>query len=54
MNPEPKMSQTAAETGTELLIIDGCKVTIRYSTRNAPNCVAGIKSLLLSVKVDRE
>lgn len=55
MNADPKPSHSTAEARTEQeLVIDGCKVTVRYGTGRNPNRVDEIKSLLLTAQFKTE
>lgn len=55
MNADPKPSQFMAEVRTEQeLVIDGCKVTVRYGTGRNPNRMDEIKSLLLTAQFKTE
>ncbi len=55
MNADPNLSHSMDEAGTEQrLVIDGCKVTIRYGTERDPGRVDEIKSLLLAAQFKTE
>ena len=55
MNADLKPSHPMAEARTEQeLIIDGCKVTVRYGTGRNPSRVNEIKSLLLAAQFKAE
>ncbi len=55
MNADSKSSYAKAEARTEQeLVIDGCKVTVRYGTGRNPSRVDEIKSLLLAAQFKTE
>lgn len=46
-------TQSRSQTGTgseQHFIVDGCKVTVRYSEESDPRCAKEIKSLLLAAQ----
>ena len=55
MSADPKPSYPMAEARTEQeLVIDGCKVTVRYGTGKNPDRVDEIKFLLLTAQFKTE
>lgn len=55
MNANPESSHSTAEARTEQeLVIDGCKVTVRYGAGKNPSRVDEIKSLLLAAQFKTE
>ena len=55
MRTEPKPPHPRTEAGTEQeLVIDGCKVTVRYGTGKNPDRGDEIKSVLLAAQFKTE